>query len=149
MKLEKQKYFQLLEDNFIYRDHKDEIDRVIKEELEKEEKRREEESSDGTLSQLEQGQLLTAIRSEEYWSCPKEIEIPDSEYEELKQHSELLNKYNGGGDKLAFAFESYQGKYEKEQQKNYKLQKIIERLMDEGVNDMDDKIQVLLDIVLE
>ena len=66
----------------------------------------------------------------------------------MKLLSELLHKYEGDWDKLAFAFESYRGKYEKEVQKNYKLRRIIEGLMDDYVDDMSEKVIVLLDFVL-
>jgi hypothetical protein len=127
MKLEKETYFQLLEDDSIYEAHKDEIDKVI-EELENEDC------------------LLRSAPAN--FSSPNEIEISDAEYEKLKQHSELLKKYEGDWDKFAFAFESYREKYEKEIQKNYKMRRIIEGLMDDFVGVMSDKVRVLLDVLL-
>ncbi|GHU85662.1 hypothetical protein FACS189473_4820 [Spirochaetia bacterium] len=130
MKLEKQTYFQLLEDAIVYKAHKDEIDKVIKEELENE-------NEDFSLRS-----------APENFSSPKEIEISDTEYEKLKKHSELLNKYEGDWDKLLFSFESYREKYEKEVQKNYKMRRIVEGLMGDYVDDMSDKVSVLLDVLL-
>ncbi|GHV81065.1 hypothetical protein AGMMS49944_28560 [Spirochaetia bacterium] len=130
MKLEKQRYFQLLEDAFVYKAHQDEIDKGIKEELENEN---------------EDCLLRSAPKN---LSSPKEIEISDTEYEELKKHSELLNKYEGDWDKLLFSFESYRVKYEKEVQKNYKMRRIVEGLMENDAWDMDAKVRVLLDILL-
>ncbi|GHU70109.1 hypothetical protein FACS189450_04020 [Spirochaetia bacterium] len=128
MKLEKQRYFQLLEDAIVYKAHQDEIDKVIKEELENED-----------------CLLRSAPKN---FSSPKEVEISDTEYEELKKHSELLNKYEGDWDKLLFSFESYREKYEKEERKNNKLRMIVERLMENDACDMDAKVRVLLDILL-
>lgn len=56
----------------------------------------------------------------------------------------MLNKAEGDGDKLAFAFESHRDKYEKERKKNDKLTRIIERLMDDDVMSTSDKVSVLL-----
>ncbi|AEF84952.1 conserved hypothetical protein [Treponema primitia ZAS-2] len=127
MKLEKERYFQLLEDDFIYEIHKDVIDKVVKE--------------------IENEDSLLRNASENF-SSPKEIEISDTAYEELKKHSELLNKYEGNDFKSSCSFESYREKYEKEVQKNYKMRMIVEGLMDDYVDDMSDKIRVLLDILL-
>jgi hypothetical protein len=148
MKLDEQTYFNLLDDGFIYKTHQEEIDKFIKEEVEKEEKRKEK-TLNGAPDELEMDELLTAVHpSGEHFSSPKEIEIPDSEYENLKQHSEWLNKYEWGGDKLfGFAFESYRDRYEKEQRKNDKLQRVIEGLMDDNVYDMRRKVRVLLGIL--
>jgi hypothetical protein len=134
MKLEKQTYFYLLEDDIVYKEYKEKIDKYIKE-LEAQDKKDD----------------LLVCPSEEYLSCPcpKEIEISDSEYENLKQHSEWLNKYEGDPLLTAFSFESYRDKYEKEQRKKNELRRVIERLMDSSVYDMDEKIRVLLDTVLE
>ena len=127
MKLEKETYFQLLEDDFIYEAHKDEIDKVI--------------------AELENEDCLLRSAPAKF-SSPKEIEISDAEYEKLKQHSELLKKYEGDWDKRAFAFESYREKYEKAVQRNYKLRNIVEGLMKDYVGDMSDKVRVLLDVLL-
>jgi hypothetical protein len=127
MKLEKETYFHLLEDNFIYENHKDVIGKVVKE--------------------IENEDCLLRNASENF-SSPKEIEISDTEYEELKKHSELLNKYEWNDLKPCCSFESYRDKYEKVVQKNYKMLMIVEGLMNDYVDDMSDKVRVLLDILL-
>ncbi|GHT83564.1 hypothetical protein FACS1894137_05010 [Spirochaetia bacterium] len=149
MKLEKQTYFQVLEDDIVYKAHKEKIDTFIQEELEKEEalkKDREENNSSGALSQLEIDNLLCAVR--EPFSSPKEVEISDVEYEELKKHSELLDKYERDMDRLACSFESYRDKYEKTKQKNCKLQRIVERLMENDHIGIERKLSILLEVLL-
>ncbi|GHU84642.1 hypothetical protein FACS189473_2420 [Spirochaetia bacterium] len=131
MKLEKQTYFQLLEDAFVYKAHQDEIDKTLKKDAE--------EAEESSVCASEVLRHLTS---------PKEVEISDTEYEELKKHSELLDKYEGEMDRLACSFESYREKYEKEEQKNNKLRMIVERLMENDAWDMDAKVRVLLDILL-
>ncbi|GHV80432.1 hypothetical protein AGMMS49944_22230 [Spirochaetia bacterium] len=150
MKLEKQNYYNLLDDDFTYKAHKEKIDEYIKKELEaKEIKKQREKMPDGVLSQSELDELLTAERAVEYLPSPKEIEISDSEYENLKQHSEWLNEYEGSYGLAAFGFESYRDQYEEEKQKNHKLRRVVERLMERSVQDIDDKTRILLDLLLE
>jgi hypothetical protein len=154
MKINKSNYFNLLEDDIIYKTYQEQIDKFIEEEKEIENKKKDEQKlreknkMGEVLTQSEIDELLAPIRHEEYLSCPKEIEIIDSEYETLKQHSEWLNKYEGQMDDFAFAFESYREKLKKEEEKNYKLKEIIMALMGNTVNDIEDKINVVLNILL-
>ncbi|GHT70102.1 hypothetical protein FACS1894110_20930 [Spirochaetia bacterium] len=131
MKLEKQTYFQLLEDAFVYKAHQDEIDKTLKKDAE--------EAKESSVCVSEVLRHLTS---------PKEVEISDTEYQELKKHSELLDKYEGNLLQGVCSFESYREKYEKEVQKNNKLRMIVERLMKGDEWDMDDKVRVLLDMLL-